>query len=742
MLHEVLLALSGHPSPLFENADASEGQRKSTFPLLSDSEAALLQSIGRLSERHRKLRAHIQIIASGHQSMICRAVATSIQQVHLARFQKKILDVESKILSKDPLLVGAYNIVPLASVVSEFDDWHRRMLWYWETACFMQPVSRSDSRRATSTQCTGAALINRLRDEARTGFPEIEEAATDLSKVAETAWLRQLTPWLLYGRLPVNGRLDFFVQKDERSKEGEITTFIKERHLLPTFVAPATASSIIFIGKSLYQLNHANSQPGTVSGSDSTVSVDTDLVHKHLANISALSLPIMPAQLSRAISSVRSSLSQNVLQHLLPKETTLQLLTCLRHFFLLARGEFAVALITSAENRIASRQVSMGRLLSQDPIKAMQSLSIKDAELQQVLTQTWKAIVLENEDADDALLDFARTHISLIIPKPNTVRPGSSDHWTKIAPPDVGASFNDLLFPTATSLNLTVKAPLDLFINEKDVEAYSSINAYVLATRRAQLRLSDLWRHSSARRDVQHRGGNVPVEIKARTAKRSQATRKVWATCSAAIFLISETAAYFEGEIVKGSCEHFEQWAQTPAPTDSSQATEQTSLETSNKKTQRDPETLAAGHRCFLASLTYALLLTDTPYTRSLRSLLGNVDALIAFFTRLLDIQQKLDIEADADADFGSNARTQADEQQTSLELDRARKKVDSDLKSVVNRLRQLDQERIGAARYLNVDGMDTGGYETWKGAGGIERLLMKLEFGRTLEVATDDVLL
>ena len=140
MLQELFLALSGHPSPLFGNDGKPS---KEEFPLLSPSEVALLQSLGKVAELHRRLRAHIEWVAIRHRSIISRAVATSIQQEHLARFQRKILDVESQILCKDARIVGAYDIVPLASIVSEFDDWHRRMTWLWDIATFMQPLPSS-----------------------------------------------------------------------------------------------------------------------------------------------------------------------------------------------------------------------------------------------------------------------------------------------------------------------------------------------------------------------------------------------------------------------------------------------------------------------------------------------------------------------------------------------------------------------------------------------------------------------
>ncbi|KAM3424105.1 Spindle pole body component [Cercospora zeina] len=203
MLHEVLLALSGHPSPLF-NSPANNGA-KDDFPLLSPSEAALLKSIGTLSGLHRKLKRHLELIASTHESVICRAVAASVQQTHLGRFQNHILHVEEKILKKDASLVGAYEIVPLASIVAEFDDWHRVMNWYWQVACFMLDPNGKNSK------CNSARLIDKLRFSMQTGYPEVEKAATELARVAETSWLRQLTSWIVHGKLPTHGAKDFFI---------------------------------------------------------------------------------------------------------------------------------------------------------------------------------------------------------------------------------------------------------------------------------------------------------------------------------------------------------------------------------------------------------------------------------------------------------------------------------------------------------------------------------------------------
>ena len=52
--------------------------------------------------------------------------------MHLAAFQRRVLEVEEGILRRDAGSVGAYNIVPLTAVVGQFAGWVRRMEWFKE----------------------------------------------------------------------------------------------------------------------------------------------------------------------------------------------------------------------------------------------------------------------------------------------------------------------------------------------------------------------------------------------------------------------------------------------------------------------------------------------------------------------------------------------------------------------------------------------------------------------------------
>ncbi|KAK4691342.1 hypothetical protein P7C71_g5638, partial [Lecanoromycetidae sp. Uapishka_2] len=144
MLHEILLSLSGHPSPLL-STHGKIGDTDSPFQsLLSPAERALLQTLAQdLGERHKNIRSNASTISSSHPSIVCRAVSAAIVATHLAAFQRRILEVERDILEADANLVGAYNIVPLSAIVGAFDGWARKLEWLWEVVQFIQaPPSR------------------------------------------------------------------------------------------------------------------------------------------------------------------------------------------------------------------------------------------------------------------------------------------------------------------------------------------------------------------------------------------------------------------------------------------------------------------------------------------------------------------------------------------------------------------------------------------------------------------------
>ncbi|KAL5113977.1 hypothetical protein ACEQ8H_008159 [Pleosporales sp. CAS-2024a] len=725
MLHEILLSLAGHPSALLD-PDLTPGHPNSTVQSrLSPQEAALLSSIGRLSRLHRDTRVHAARVTASHPSTVCRAVAASITSHHLAAFQRKVLDVECRILKQDASTVGAYNIVPLACIVNEFSEWLQLMGWLWTLSTFMLPVNVvAQAGIELLNVSSGAQIIDKLRAEIHTGHPVIEEAARQLGRIAETSWLRQLSTWLLYGRLPSSGTLDFFVNRDQDQLDEWV--FKVNYQLLPKFVTYQTASSILFVGRSLNQIKSVPDITRTSSAMDGVS--ELDLLPRHVEILSTVHAPVVAAELAEAVTRIRLSLSQNLLQHLMPRDKIVEMFNVFYQFFLLGRGEFAMVFVTEADHKVLSRH--RGPLSARS--NTTKGVTLKEAEISQILARSLATLTTlsgSDEHTDDTLeaaarvLQFTQSEVSSN--RPGT--PGRAKDSESILSSIAAVSFNELLLSMPCNLSMTVPFPLDLLVTKADLDVYSSVNSYLLAIRRAHLHLAQLWRHSSIRRDHPSapsyeysnsaHGKIILRNRRRRTMERTKAMRKIWATCAAAVFFLGETEAYFQGTVVRESYVHFLSW-----------------LGAAHSPISHDPEALGLAHRRYLTSIVYSLLLTDYVFTASMRQFCTHVDELVAYITRLTGIQQNMDLEEDEGIEnFAENSRHE--EGHVLMELDRARRRLDSNLKELVERLGHIDNERIGvSAPSINYSSLQSESiYEPLR-AEGLDRLLMKLDWSSELE--------
>lgn len=774
MLHEILLSLSGQPSPLFALQGEEDGVIQDAFPLLAPPEKALLTSLARLSRLHVRLRNHTSVISSSHPSVICRAVSTAIVTEHLAEFQKKILEVEKAILVEDSGYVGGYGIVPLSTIVGEFAPWTRRLEWLWEVARFVYPEHKKSYRG-----CTGAALIDHLRAESQTGYADLEEMALQLVTAAERAWMRQLSMWLLHGTLPTFGKDDFFIQEDDTNDgdDSGVTQFAMHADRLPKFISASTASSILFIGKSLNHIR-AKRKASSTGRSTSLLTSPITLHAEHIESLAALESPMSSSKLSNAVNAIRLALSQSTLSKLLPLPKILEMLSVLHDFMLLQRGEFVTALVALADARTSERH-RRGKVLGG-------LVGLKPGDLANTLAKAWTELyALQNaEDSGDDKLDLARDllHLSIDDQKKgghsrDTAGYGLADEISNI-------SFSDLLFPIPTFLTIQVRPPMDLFLSTTDISVYSKIHSYLLGIRRAQIRLSDLWKHTSIRRchpspwgpprSSTRAGQNRLKRGRDRDNARIVQMRPIWATSSAALYVLSEIGSFFQGEVINCSWQHFREWIEggpshvgsrassRPGTASSSKQKEITSFtpahlaavddlsqSTHNATPAHDPETLTVAHRRHLSSLVQSLFLTDTPFTSALRSLLTRVDRFIALVVRLESIQRNMDLETDEGV-VDERADYASEEREVLRELNGTQKEVKAGIQNVVARLRDIDDSRSGEGRRmfdlarnpnqnwssaLNNNGI--GGTElpnanhyVPRKAAGVDQLLMKLDFG------------
>ena len=153
----------------------------------------------------------------------------------------------------------------------------------------------------------------------------------------------------------------------------------------------------------------------------------------------------------------------------------------------------------------------------------------------------------------------------------------------------------------------------------------------------------------------------------------------------------------------------------------------------------QDPETLSAAHRAYLKSLTHCLFLTDTPFTQMLRDLLTRIDHFCALISNLGTAQQNLDLEADEGV-FDSLANYAADEKEILQNLHKGRSQVENGIKTVIDRLREIDEARLGGGRDpFSISSAPWSAYVPWRGAS-VDRLLMKLDFHGSSVVTEKDI--
>lgn len=772
MLHEILLSLAGHPSPLLRSASDPSAVIPSS--IISPSEKELLAQAAHLSDLNIKLSTSTAQVSASHPSPICRAVASTVASIHLAAFQDKILQVEEGILQRDPEYVGAYNIVPLTTVMGEFAPWRRRLEWLWGAVKYMMYQEKGKPPRSA------AQIIDWLRGELKSGYRDVEDAALSLVAAAETAWLKQVSAWVLYGRLPNFGGDDFFIR--QTTGADGIEDFCSVRSLLPGFVSARTADSMLFIGKSL---NHVRVKSMVESGTRGL-----DQLSFKLRELSSLSFPLDSASFSRAVTSIRLSLSETTLQKILPVAKVVEMLQLLREFFLLGRGEFAMALTQEADERLRSRWKRADNLAYDKREAGIKNVTVKEGEVAAALARTWSALAATQglHAEEDERLELARDLLQLYLvkqtPPSSAITPGhglSKDAIKQL----IASPFGDLLFSVPASLSIQLPSPLDMVFSSSDLYLYSCINSYLLSMRRAHIRLTDLWKITSLRRHhpAPRGAGEYVVELRQRWSSRMASMRSSWTTASAAIFLLAETEAFFQTEVVAGLWDHFHDFLTAPAEGDEEGLTEaprahpsqhdhnpeddddiwmQEDAEPapapsqpepykpSTRKAPHDPQTLSTAHALYLHTLVHRLLLTQAAFTDTLYKLLVHIDHLVAHTQRLHSIFTALDLETDSGV-VDAFVDLHAEEAEVTALLRGVERKVKAGIGDVVSALRALEADPEFVARwegqgtaFIDADDESDGdgigmlgegealGYVPAR-VGSISRLLMKLDFGTWL---------
>ncbi|KAF8248534.1 hypothetical protein K440DRAFT_625043 [Wilcoxina mikolae CBS 423.85] len=564
---------------------------------------------------------------------------------------------------------------------------------------------------------SGADIINRLRNDIYTGYLTLEEVSVHLLEIAETAWLREISTWVLYGRLPSSSTygsnsasMDFFITEVEgdvvqnpggEEEMGVLKEYTINKRLLPSFVTSQTAVSILFIGRalSMIRLRGGSAAASEASSAAAVASPEMTLLPVHLKFLQSLKSPLSPQKLTNSIAAIRLSLSRHTLQTLLPAERVMEAIQVLREFFLLGRGEFALNLVEQSSERVRNRWRRSGAMKA-----PLSGVIVKEGEVSAILTRTWGVLSsLQGEEVIDERLDTARDllYLSLYKPPPASTTPSKTR----------GENFREVLVGVPISLNFHLSWPLELFLQPPDLEEYDEIFSYLISVRKTQSRLQSLWQ---GRRNPLPQD-NISKEDRARRKtlfrNREAKERKIWATASVAIFFLETLVSYWQGEVIESA---FKTLIEVVAPKKSN--TDPPAAENENEdggntqqepnqqqKQQQDPESLMLAHHEYLTTIKHNLFMSDIVFAPLIKKLLHECDVMAGGIERLRQryVIEDLDVEG---VDFVG------DEGEARGEVLQRCRGVVQLLKQLMGRLHRIDEEREEGAK--------------------VDRLLMRMDLG------------
>jgi gamma-tubulin complex component 4 len=485
MLHELLLVLSAHESSIFKPwppppAAAETIILDPTFHDIHPSERAALNNLAHLSFLHKTLRHSLSNLVHSHPSIVVRAIVSSVRdKVH--GFQDAVEEIERMILTRDDSVVGAFDIVPLARLSTLLGEWDRVLHYLHKLVS------------GITAETTGAKVVDQLHRDQHTGYPDIAAIVVKLIAAGEEAWLRQVSSWILYGRIPQLGYSDFFIHPstDPNISPLDENAFTIEWPLWPTHLPRDTASSILFIGRALARIQMQSP----------THQISTQQILKsHLHILNTITFPLSPQFLTKSITAIRLSLSSSVLSNLLPLDTIVHLVKRFRQDFLLGHGSLMITLLSTADDYLVRRTEHDGG-------------TIKEVDVNNLLTKAWSIVSrLENTDDDDQHDQNGQSYERSL--KLSLVK-GS---------PDDQLQFDEFLLRERIQLKYEITWPLDLFLSRADIILYNRIFTFLLAMKRCQGRLTSLWP-----------GRNYP-----------NVKRTTWSTITYALFLIDSLWSYFQ----------------------------------------------------------------------------------------------------------------------------------------------------------------------------------------------------
>jgi len=339
MLHELLVALRGHPGLIFTEKNGLLHVNKS-INVLHPCEAVIVNQLLQIASDYKQLCEYVNENRYGFETAMYISALYEGLDIALEPYRQSLVDLEKEILNNKgtQLSMLQHKLIP-----------HRPIL-----KALVRLV-----REIEDDGLVGCMILDKAYKATASGVDGVGTALKQVLNELHKVLYKQLLAWLLQGNLydPFN---EFFIVKDDKAEEsilimgeeGEKSrskskTFLLRLEMVPQHISHSLAHKIFFIGESiqLFESDRRVEVQGAVLR-DREAEFYQDLSRLRDKQV------FQVQQFSNFVDNIRETVSCH-LHDLMMKEADLMAeLTSVWNLFLMGRGELFHTFINLTEERL------------------------------------------------------------------------------------------------------------------------------------------------------------------------------------------------------------------------------------------------------------------------------------------------------------------------------------------------------------------------------------------------------
>ncbi|ORX82598.1 Spc97/Spc98 [Anaeromyces robustus] len=432
-----------------------------TYPSLDNISPLIGEN--RNTAKSKPLEYSLQDYKNGYY---IRALCSGINQI-LDKYLDRIAMAERKILdSLDPETIGPST--PISFLKYYFSEYKVILPYIYQLTINIKDAPH---------KYHGTLLLSKLYNCANNGIPEIKKTFLFLFKVCNFVFYKQLISWVIYGKLEDRYN-EFFIRLNENKKRNigkntysriNIPTWYSEYELIddyiPIYIKKDIAKTILFIGKSVAAIYDPRNQKKRLSN----FSLQSQL--NELSKLSQYN-SFNNYKFETVIRNIKHIVSNALWRVVVIDENLLLYLEVFRNYFLLVKGDYFVKFIEECETLKARANIRSALITEQD------------------LNNLWNRIAINTTAENDETLEnfsFKVYH-----------KASELEDYIYRSP------YDDYLFGFPIRLEYFIKWPLDLIFTQSDFDKYNTLFSFLIVLKRVQIRLQQLLTRTYTNRYTRH----------------------------------------------------------------------------------------------------------------------------------------------------------------------------------------------------------------------------------------------